>query len=127
MTAGATDATAPTQPTGSNLDAVDVAPEFETINLPFGISESELTSDHEFRLEPVIALMRAEPTTPLDVVAVISQVDGDNEDVKLLARKRILAVRRYILSQGLSSDRLNFKITATAATEQFANNVLIQR
>ena len=127
VTAGATDATAPTQPAGNDLDGVSPAIDFEMANLPFGASETELTADHIFRLEPVIALMRAEPSTPLNIVAVISQVDGNNEDVKLLARKRILAVRRHILAQGLSSDRLNFKITATAATEQYANQVLIQR
>ena len=130
VTAGATDETAPSPgdealplPTADALGA----PDFEMASLPFGISDTELTQDHIFRLEPVIALMRAQPTTPLNVVAIIPQADGDNEDVKLLARKRILAVRRYILSQGVSSDRLSFKITATAATEQFANHVLIQR
>ena len=127
VTAGATDETAPTQGGGGDLAPAAVSSDFDLASLPFGISDTELTPDHIFRLEPVIALMRAEPLTPLNVVAVIAQVDGDNEDVKLLARKRILAVRRHILSQGVSSDRLTFKITATAATEQFANHVLIQR
>lgn len=127
VTAGATDATAPTSGGNSDLAPATVSSGFEMASLPFGISETELTQEHIFRLEPVISLMRAEPLTPLNVVAVISQVDGDNEDVKLLARKRILAVRRHILSQGVSSDRLTFKITATAQTEPFANHVLIQR
>ena len=116
VTAGATQATAPTQSTDTDLSPATVAAEFEMASLPFGISDTELTPDHIFRLEAVVAQMRAEPLTPLNVVAVIAQADGDNEDVKLLARKRILAVRRHILSQGVSSDYLTFKITATAAT-----------
>lgn len=119
VTAGASSASsASTAPAASQV--------FDQVALDFGPLGVDLTLQHEIALGPVVDLMRQDPLRPLRVVAVLAQAEASDEEAKLLARRRILAVRRYLIEQGLSADNLTFVISANATTEPFANNVLIE-
>ena len=43
-----------------------------------------------------------------------------------MARRRILAVRSYLIEMGLDADKMTFVISANSNTENFANYVLIE-
>ena len=127
VTAGAGSAETPeTQPTApvTSLNPLD---SFEQAALNFGADGVELPAQHELDLDPVVALMQANPGTPLRVVAVLPLAQSSDDDARLLARRRILAVRRYILELGLDAESLSFSISANTTLEPFANHVLVQR
>ena len=127
VTSGATDANAPAPETDTNLAPSGGDGDFRMTALNFGSESITLSDAHIGQLQPVINLMRAQPDTPLRVVAILAQAQANSEDAKLTARRRILAVRRHLLDQGLSADNLTFVISSNASSEQFADHVLIQR
>ena len=123
--ADSTEVTAGASPTGGSTVPTESVV-FDQIALDFGSQGVDLTLQHEIALGPVVDLIRQDPLRPLRVVAVLAQAEATNEEAKLLARRRILAVRRYLIEQGLSADNLTFVISSNATTEPFINNVLIE-
>lgn len=124
--APSTDTTEVTAGASSASTAPAASQVFDQVALDFGPLGVDLTLQHEIALGPVVDLMRQDPLRPLRVVAVLAQAEASDEEAKLLARRRILAVRRYLIEQGLSANNLTFVISANATTEPFANNVLIE-
>ncbi len=123
VTAGAAptaDPVAPS-PTPDPLDA------FEPVRLNFGPDGEDMTPQHRSALDPVETLMRANPLLPLRVVAILAVSDADDEPAKQQARRRILAVRGDLIERGLNADNLTFVISANAATDVYADFVLIER
>lgn len=127
VTAGATDDNAPSAETDSNLSPPSSSADFRMTALNFGQESITLSDEHIGQLQQVVNLMRNDPNVPLRVVAILAQAQANSEDAKLVARRRILAVRRYILDQGLGAENLTFVISSNAQSEQFADHVLIQR
>ena len=112
---------------GVSQPAVGAAASFDQIALNFGSENIDLTTQHEIALEPVLSLMRANPLASLRIAAVLALAEANDETAKTLARRRILAVRRYLVGQGVNADNLSFVISANFATEPFANHVLIEQ
>ena len=59
--------------------------------------------------------------------AILRVAESGSDAAKLRARQRILAVRRFLLEEGMSTDKLSFVISANKETEAFANFVVIER
>lgn len=131
VTAGASSSVAtqadPIPESVANTPALDPLAVFERAALDFGTEGVTLTAQHEIALDPVVALMMVSPQTPLRVAAILPQASASDEEAKLRARRRILAVRTYLIEQGLSAENLNFVISSNSTTEPFANNVLVER
>lgn len=127
VTSGATDENAPSAETQSNLAPPSSGTDFRMTALNFGSDSISLSDEHIGQLQAVVNLMLADPNVPLKVVAILAQAQANSEDAKLVARRRILAVRRYLLDQGLGAENLTFVISSNAQSEQFADHVLIQR
>ena len=131
VTAGASDATAPSV-SGESLVIIDETPlaplvAFERAELDFGPEGVDLTPQHALALDPVVTQMRTKPEEPLRVAAILRLAESGSDAAKLRARQRILAVRRFLLEAGMSTDKLSFVISANTETEPFANFVVIER
>ena len=131
VTAGASDATAPSVNDESLviIDETPLAPlvAFERAELDFGPEGVDLTPQHALALDPVVTQMRTKPEEPLRVAAILRLAESGSDAAKLRARQRILAVRRFLLEAGMSTDKLSFVISANTETEPFANFVVIER
>lgn len=126
ITAGATPTTAPAAE-DDEAGALNPINTFEPARLDFGNEGIALTAQHEIALDPIAALMRANPLMPLQIIAVLPLSEATSDEAKQKARRRILAVRSNLISRGLSADNLTFVISANTESEPFANFILIER
>jgi outer membrane protein OmpA-like peptidoglycan-associated protein len=109
-------ASAPTAP-------APAAPSAGTIQLLFGSGEADLTEDAKKTLSGVAQTLKADDNARLQLMAFAAGAENEASMARRLSLSRALAVRSYLIAEGVRSTRIDVRALGNKTEAEPADRV----